>query len=299
MGLFFWITGYLSFGKSIKSIKDLIRRKAYSSLIPYTVFWIISMIVLEIQNYLVTHQFVNISLNHILGLLLGGHWLADNSINFPIWYFQLYFIASIVFEAFIKRLNVKLKVITFVFLILITIPFQTVIYGRPAFHINVLPAALVFMLMGYAFHYLESKMNNRLVFVKSFCLLVFGWRISSIFYGNISCIGNNLYYIGALSTILGFYYITYLVKGKYLQNFLSYIGTKNKWILGLHILMVKSAFDFTNFILVNIGIQSAFFFNIVGVSITIVLCCGIEECVQALKNIKQILKNGQGNKTLL
>lgn len=219
------------------------------------------MVVSEMRYYFAMNQLYGLSKNYILGLFLGGHWLADFSINFPIWYFQLYFIASIVFEALIRQLNVKMKLVVFVFLVVITIPFQNYLYGRPPFHINVLPAALV-------------------------CLLVVGWKISSLYYGNIAAIGNNLYYLGALSTILGLYYVTYAIRNEYMQNILSYIGTKTQWILGLHILASHSAFTFTNFILETLGIQHAFLSNIMGVGAAIILCCGIEECVQRLKKMK-------------
>lgn len=225
MGLFFFITGYLSFGKvnekSVKTLLDFTFRKAKGILIPYIVFWIISFIVWECLNRMRTGNFFAIEKNHILGLLLGGHWLADYSNNFPLWYFQMHFIAVVLFNI-ILRLSTNFQTVILIVMVLGTIPFQSVFPGRPAFHINALPAALVFMIIGYKFRQVCSNHVWRNTWMPGIVLITIGWKVSTVYYGYISEIRSLFYYIGAFCTIVGIYYISDYFRGG--ERFYNILG---------------------------------------------------------------------------
>lgn len=107
--------------------------------------------------------------------------------------------------------------------------------------------------------------------------MIIGWRISTTHYGNIAGIESNIYYIGAFCTICGLYYYTYNIKWKIIKNFLQYVGRKTVWILGLHSLLIPSAFGFVSYMLDGAGIKNMFLINMCGVWCTIILCCGVGE----------------------
>lgn len=274
MGLFFFVSGYLFYNKKLDTMFVFVRRKIKTLLLPYFLFWIVSMIISELENYNYCHSFFAITKNHIMGLLLGGHWLADNSINFPLWYFQLYFIASIFFYCIIRWIKGKWKILAFFILIVMTVPFQTIITGRPIFHINVLPAALVFMLFGYIFHEHEFALDSVKGTVVSIFVLIIGWKVSTTHYGNIAAIGSNIYYIEAFCTIIGLYFISKRMEGCIL---FQYFGERCLFILGLHSLFTSVAYNLSCYILNNFGMTNEFVINVGTVFFTMILCCGCYE----------------------
>ena len=260
MPLFFFITGYLRYNKEGQVWKEYIFNKIKKILIPYFAFWIMSMVVYnEIYSIFVNGYIDKIGINQIKGLIFGGHWLADYSNNFPIWYLQLLFLASLMFEFIIKYFNTMFKIcITFAFAVA-TIPFQEMLPGRPIFHINVLPAAVVFMMFGYCFHYIIDIENSKKISIKScsgtvgILLLMIGWQISTLHYGNISSIESYFYFGGATCTIVGLFII-----GKWFDNFkiMNYVGKKTLYIMGLHNLVFFAARNIVNYITENIGISN-------------------------------------------
>lgn len=167
MPLFFFISGYLHFHRKEKPWGTFIRDKVKSLLIPYVVFWAVNnLIYYPVFRFLTTHTLPSFGWNNVLGLILGGHWLADYSSDFQLWFLQLLFIASIVFEFIVRYCRKPLMVIVFFLVAWVTLPFQSMFPGRPVFHINVLPSALVFMLTGYFFHALLEH-NDILQSLKS------------------------------------------------------------------------------------------------------------------------------------
>lgn len=282
MGLFFFVSGYLLYGKRQTKVTTLLWNKCRSVLIPYVLFWSVSMIVSQIRVYLYMHTFDKLSIQHFLGLILGGHWLADYSINFPLWYLQLYFIAAVIFEIFILKLSDKWKVVVLFFVVLITVPFQNLIPGRPAFHINVLPAALAFMIMGHLFHSTILKYTCRKQIPFGICLLVIGWRISTIYYGNIAHIGNNLYFVGAICTIIGFYYLSEVFSKNRWAEIFCYIGQKTLWIMGMHNLVTTDAYEFVDYMFDVLKIENPFIVNICTVLVVIAVCCAMAEAVEPI-----------------
>lgn len=288
MPLFFFISGFLRYQGKTENWPKFIAKKIKATLVPYLIFWFISMVIYrQLSTWIGTHQpvLVMINFDEIKGLLLGGHWLADYSNNFPLWYFQLFFIASIMFEFIIRYFDRILKTVSFFALFFITIPFQTLLPGRPVFHINVLPAALTFMLMGYFLHWFIDKnaehLNANICFAA--LLLLIGWKFSTLHYGDISHIKSIWYFVGAFCTICGYYIIC-----GYLPQCIaiSYIGKNTRYILGLHRLTASLASAVAIFLMQGIGLENTFIQNCLTVLISLLLSCG---WLEMYKNFKEMV----------
>lgn len=189
---------------------------------------------------------------------------------------------------FITKLNKHLKILSLIFLFLITIPFQTVVPGRPIFHINVLPAALVYMIIGYGTSQLFKIRNNKIHFSFGILLVFVGWFMSRTYGGNIAQIGSLYYYFESICTILGF-----LVIANNLDRIkiLEYFGKRSLFILGLHSLVLPQATVFAEYMKQSIEFDSDFIYHILIVSVTIVICCSIADVYNNIfKNIQKHLK---------
>lgn len=165
MPLFFFISGFLRYQDETVKWTVFLKRKWKSSIFPYLFFWFFNMVLYRQLFFLFTvHKFApNLGLNEIKGLFLGGFWLSDYSNCVQLWYLQLFFIACIIFEAVVRYFIGGWKAAFFLLLMLVTVPFQTMIPDRSTvnvFNIKVLPAALVFMMIGYFFHDMQQKFEN-------------------------------------------------------------------------------------------------------------------------------------------
>lgn len=208
---------------------------------------------------------------------------------------QLYFIAAIFFELIIRYCNKWLKIIVLIILVFVTIPIQSLLPGRPVFHINVLPAALTFMYLGYGFKYLientkimddfESKLSIAVL------ALVIGYMVSSIDYGNIAQINGYHYFIGAFFTIVGFF----ILSGKFTNvGFLKSLGKNSLFILGLHTLALQMFQGVANYITMGIGITNVLVSHIVLVTIVLVTTYGVTEIYHRLRiSILLLFKNNE------
>lgn len=298
MPLFFFVSGFLRYSSQSKPWGKFLIGKIKASLLPYFVFWFISVIIFgNLKSLITTREFASFGLDQIKGLILGGHWLADFSNNFPLWYLQLFFIAVIIFEIIARYFHPILKVVTFFALCLVTIPFQNLLPGRPVFHINVLPAALSFMLLGYFVSYLVSTKNVKILksnLAVGGLMLALGFLVSSLQYGNISKINSLLYFVAAFCTITGFYILAgKLVKSK----ILSYVGSNTLYIMGLHILAVPYSKQIASFILEKFETSNALILNLLSTVICIVICCGVIEIYKYIKEISaHLFKKGNLNK---
>ena len=104
-------------------------------------------------------------LTNLKDLIFSGQWLAEHSGNFTLWCLQLlYFVASKFFEIIAVYLNKSFAVL---FLCYSTVTIQSIMPVRPIFHINVLPAALVFMRLGYGFRYMLVHSRSVDYYLKS------------------------------------------------------------------------------------------------------------------------------------
>ena len=273
MPLFFFVSGFLRYSSRTKPWRVFLKDKAMTSLVPYVLFWFFSVVLYGNLYSLLRHQqFSPFGWDQIKGLLLGGGWLSDYSNNFPLWYLQHFFLAAVVFEILVRYLPLIGKGAALVILALLTVPIQSLLPGRPVFHINVLPAALVFMLMGYFFH---SLLCTKLQKIKDslpmgLLLLLVGGLISSVNDGNISNIGSYLYFPGALCTISGFYILSGKVKN---CRILSHIGASTLFILGSHILCLTYTKWFVGLLFRKIGIELPLLENLLVTALTVGLCC--------------------------
>lgn len=110
MPLFFFVTGYLRCVSKDYSWWEFINKKIKKIIIPYVTFWTVSIIYSQLSQFYYNGTVERLEFRHLQGLFLGGQWLADNSINFPLWYLQLLFIATIVFEFICRYCNNYFKV---------------------------------------------------------------------------------------------------------------------------------------------------------------------------------------------
>lgn len=200
MPLFFFVSGFLRYGAHKKSWREFLVGKAKSIIVPYLFFWLISVFIYgNFYSLTKTQQFSAIGLEQIKGLLLGGQYLSK-SYNLALWYLPLYFIATVGFEILVRYTRTLGKVLLLGTLVYITIPVQQLISEHPIYQITVFPPAIVFMLLGYGVHYFiankESinKLKDNLV-IGGF-LIVGGWQISVLNYGNIASITKYLYFLG-------------------------------------------------------------------------------------------------------
>ena len=278
--LFFFVTGFLRYNARSTSYGEFFKKKVKNILIPYVLFWFFSVVIYDnLFSLILVGHLQPFGIDKIKGLLLGGSYLAQYSNNFPLWFLQLFFIAVIVFEPIIRHCNSIIKVLVCLILAGITIPFQELLPGRPMFHINVLPAALVFMFLGYGTKYLiESDILKRLEPGRlggiAVLLMVAGFKMSMLNAGNISQINTLWYFSGAYCSILGLYiFLKLLVSAKTLQ----YIGRESLFIMALHSPLIWYGDTVSRFIAHNIGFSNAFVINIIAVAVIVGLCLGVKE----------------------
>lgn len=202
-------------------------------LLPYSVFFVLSVVV---KNFLGTTDVSDVVYILKAWVLGGGHLMHENINNFALWFFQLYFLARMIMYI-MYRIYRKYRIFFYILLGIIcvgTIPFQRMIQGRPAFHINVLPAAIVFMWIGYFSWKYRDKVLGRLhepfTTVAVISLLYGGICIAYMFPGNIASINHYLYFIGALATTAVFY----LAQSEHPATILVFWGENSSFILGVH-----------------------------------------------------------------
>lgn len=245
MPLFFFISGYLKYrnGSNVSVLAN-IKKQAKRILVPYFILLTISILFTEtVTSYIQNNQLFAKPTNIVDILkayfLSGGYLDQIPCGNFPLWYLPLYFVTAIIFDLLVRNKKVEKFLPIFVVLfIAITVPFQNLIPGRPALHINVLPAGLAFMGLGYLFNKYIKKQN--LPDLVAYVCLVIGILISQVNGGNISEINSAIYYVGAICSIYFFYSIT---KGNN-NKILAYIGKNSLIIYGIHSLIFSTLWIF-------------------------------------------------------
>ena len=158
--LFFMIAGYLTYRKTGRSLVQTIRKKAKTILIPYVVFWGISLVISQIF-----FEYSAFSKAWILqtgkGLLLGDKYL--NVQNFPLWFLPTYFICSILFTAIMKFSKRQFGALLIIAGSFCSVWLQHVtdsINRAVPWSFQVIPAALFFMLTGYGLATLQERKGN-------------------------------------------------------------------------------------------------------------------------------------------
>ena len=149
--LFFFVAGMLQ--KEDISIRRVIVKKTKTILVPYIIFWVISNIVFkQMRSLLQTGVLAAMDIRSFYGLILGGHFLAEYSNNYPIWFLQTFYIASIGFSLFFKYVPNKFHLIIALAAAIVSIPFQKSLGLRPVFRIDVLPISFVFLVLGNQYY---------------------------------------------------------------------------------------------------------------------------------------------------
>lgn len=100
MPAFFIIAGLLSHINKSNTYKKIIKKRFISTIIPYYVFYLISFIIVDansLGNY-------NLSLKY----MYNGIGNPDFSVNLPLWFLTLYFVATTVYEL-LDLLSIKIK----------------------------------------------------------------------------------------------------------------------------------------------------------------------------------------------
>lgn len=158
--LFFMIAGYLTYRKTERPLVQTIRKKAKSILIPYVVFWGISLVIS--QFFLERSAFSKAwILQTGKGLLLGDKYL--NVHNFPLWFLPAYFICSILFTAIMKIPKRQFGVLLIIAGSFCSVWLQHVtdsVNKAVPWSYQAIPAALLFMLTGYGLALLQERKSN-------------------------------------------------------------------------------------------------------------------------------------------
>lgn len=253
MPLFFVTGGYLIAKKEKGYINNgyirYVKKQIKHLLIPYAIFFAISFVVGYICVPILKKETIHLSYKEgiklIIAFLFGGGYLENVKINnFPLWFFQLYFIAKLVFVAlcYLKQKHIGLAILLFagntVFILMIQELFLNVMAGRLAFHINVLPVAILCMGVGYIYQrYIEVKDKVATGDISESITLAIMWLcffggiiITYQWSGNVGYIGNYMYILGAMCTIYGFYILASYLKSPTLR----YMGKNSMLIFGLH-----------------------------------------------------------------
>lgn len=238
MPLFFLVSGYLSI-KMYNNFVVVLKKKARSLLLPYTVFFCISLLfgyivvpfVILKSNVIPEVDFIQIIKSYLLS---GGELTNIPIYNFPLWFLPCLFVTELCFYFFKKIKNDWIFFAVLIVIAAITFPIQTILEGRPPFHINVVPAALVFMGIGYLFRKYESKIkiNNFGSILIIFISLVLAYKNP----GNISYIINPIYFF--ISATLITYLLYIMLKNCTDNNLFVYIGKNSLAIFGIHALVI-------------------------------------------------------------
>lgn len=242
MPLFFWISGYLMYSSKSIKFKEFFIKKFRTIIIPYIIFFVVSIFYGHIIVRYIFKQYVIVfNLKDTLkALFLSSDWLNSvPTFNFPLWFLMIFFITVIVFYFLDRIQKISIFIIVLFLLSIITIPIQKYIEGRPAFSINVLPASLTFMGIGYLFRKYEDKIKINPISL--FLMFTFTLWSSYMYPENIQGIKHYIYFVSATASILIYYYIAKDISG---SKLLQYIGQNSLIILGTHMLFSYS-YQFT------------------------------------------------------
>ena len=275
MGLFFWITGYIMSLKPLPESKVFVKKRIKSIILPLIGFWVIS----TLNSYIIIKKY-NLSFewfDYIKGLILGGHWLEITG-NFPLWFLHLLFIAEIIFYLEVKFLPTYVVVINGIIIALGTLKFQEIFPGRPIWHINVLPVALVYMTIGF---YTYKVLKEKTVSISSgIILIMIGWYMTWQWGGNVGQINTYRNYVDSFLTIMGKYIISRNINVKFLNR----IGEMSLYIMGIHALIMNFAGQFVQYIFDNIEFSSEFIRHMFAAGMTVFLSYAISNIYLEIKN---------------
>lgn len=287
MGLLFMISGWLLSEKAHEKASVFVKKRIRGVLVPYSVFFAVSIIYAELAAAW-DGGFFPLTVNHLKAFALGGTYLSQYTVNLPLWYLFLYFIASIIYFLLL-RLSDRAKAVTAVILIFVTIPFQNLLPDRPILFVNILPPALVYMLFGYAVKRIVQERGN----IQAGAVLVFvGWYSSLIRGGGIDIahITDNIYYVESFCTIMGLYLLAFKMRP---SKMLEYIGKRSLYILGLHSLIANQVIRLSDFISAVLFIENPYIGSLLFTVIIIILCCALADIYSQVKTFLMIKRRSK------
>ena len=241
MPLFFVVMGYLAVKITHTKFGEYARKKAKGLLIPYTLFFLFSFLwtntVYPLGQGLDWFSFPFQWGDFVQAFFLSGGYLEKIPLgNFPLWFLPLCFATTLFFYGVVQIKDKRILVAATIIIALATIPIQNVITGRPAWHINVLPAALFFMLVGYLYRLYGERLAKYGNSFLAIGLIVFGYVLSlGLGMGaSIAHVNTYSYFLCSLISIYGYYMLARESQNKYL----AYIGRNSLYFFSLHALVL-------------------------------------------------------------
>lgn len=256
--LFFFISGIVANKQSYQtSLKEFIKNISQRLLIPYLFFSLTSYFIwLFILRYFKDIPFK--PLRYLIGIIYSsgsGNWL---SFNISLWFFTCLFIVQII-TFFLFKISDRRKLYLALFSLSIIGYLSTNFLTSPNYRLpwsfEIAPTATVFFGIGYClrFYILNNllKEKNRLyvIFISLFCSLVFSYLNTTVeFY--VGIYGNYFYfYIAALSGILFWINIAYLLKP---NRLFTAVGQNTLTIFSMHLNIIPFL---TGFLVYGLGIE--------------------------------------------
>lgn len=236
MPLFFWVSGYLAATDGARPFPSFFARRCRTLLLPYFVFfWIAALWGLVLSPLLARGTVAPIPYSELLAaLLLSGGRLTIIP-GFPLWFLPCLFATGLLFFL-VRRLKPNwLQAAVLIATAAATVPFQNRFPGRPPFHFNVIPAALVFMGIGYLWRRHEMQLAR-------LCLPVgLVWIVALLLFSrnqgaNISLILRPHYYFASAACSI----FVYLEIARKLESLslLRYVGEHSLFFYGLHAVVI-------------------------------------------------------------
>ncbi len=244
MPLFFFLSGFCAARKERQEpFGRYVLKKCRTLLLPYVIFFFLSLLVIWFlyRDDPAVWPGTLSAAAVLKALVLSGGYL--NSIplyNFPLWYLPHLFVADLIFywlhrgfallpRVWLRRAAAGAAALA---LILLTMPIQNALPYRPVLHIDAMPAALTFMLLGWLAEALTRCKAWRLAPWLCPVLLLAGFLLQAVNGGgSISNCRSMLYYPAALCSILGWY----CVCQRFQSPILTFIGQESLLFLGLHL----------------------------------------------------------------
>ncbi len=244
--LFFFISGYL-YNRSAKPIKNFIKRKTFTILVPFLVWTLMSTLVNVIMSYDI--KLLMLKMVTYNGLLT---W------NSPLWFLLVLYFVEIIF-AVLDRLNNKTN---FKFIVLFVSVVLFFIFGEMmlTFKLNLVPLAMIFYSMGNIMRTSLEKKPLNLKHWQKVVMLVILLCVSFVFSAVLNVrikythaiFGNIAHFLIAATAAILFYYIIFknvntLGSSKmliYLGNNSLFIMCTQYWVFRVCDIATKRLFDY-------------------------------------------------------
>lgn len=238
VALFFVVAGYTWRPKPGQSLLASSLIKVRQIYLPYVALFTISLLYGHlIVRYVFGEYVIPFEWKATLkALLFGSEWLNSvPTFNFALWFLPIFLLASLCFGVLQKVTNLWIYAAVVLALVVVSLPFQDLLPGRPIVNINVLPVALALMACGYLLK--RFDLMRFVNFPALVALLVATLLIAYFAPGNVSRIGSYLFYLSALA---GFVLVLRLAKVMESSRILEFVGRNSLLMFGLHGLIANT-----------------------------------------------------------